>query len=151
MATSLVSIVPFKDLCVSCSVHSDPKYYIVKKSGQKGPSYAIASEVYCTSFYCHENYGTYVCKDCYELLQAIVKTRNSLEELSCCLEESSQALQSKRVINSTPNSNQKKICPDSSPFRTMLLSKYKETPPSSSQRSSKIPGKIISVLASVRN
>lgn len=129
MATSLVS---FKDLCVSCSCHSDLKYHIVKNSGHKGPSYAIASEVYCTSFYCHENYGTYVCEDCYGLLQSIVKTRNNLEELSWCLEENSQTLQSKRVLNSTPNSN--------------LLSKYKETLPSSSQCLSKIPGKFLSVL-----
>lgn len=33
MATSLVSIVPFKDLCVSCSCHSDLKYHIEKNSG----------------------------------------------------------------------------------------------------------------------
>lgn len=30
-----MSIVPFKDLCVSCSCHSDLKYHIVKNSGHK--------------------------------------------------------------------------------------------------------------------
>lgn len=111
LKTNVVSIVPSKDLCVSCSVSSNQRYYIVKKSGEKGPSYALASEIYSTSFYCCENYGTYVCKTCYRLLERIIETKKTQDRLSVRIYQNSQSLQirksEKRVIDRTPNSKQK--------------------------------------------
>lgn len=137
LKTNVVSIVPSKDLCVSCSVSSNRRYYIVKKSGEKGPSYALASEIYSTSFYCCENYGTYVCKTCYRLLERIIETKKTQDRLSVRIYQNSQSLQirksEKRVIDRTPNSKQK-ICLYSS---STLLTPQSISP----QRSSRIPSK----------
>lgn len=136
-----MSIVPSKDFCVSCFVSSNQRYYIVKKSGEQCPSYAFASEIYRTSFYCCESYGSYVCKTCYRLLDRIIETKKTQDRLSVRIYQNSQSLQirktEKRVINRTPNSKQK-ICLYSSGTLLTL------TPQSiSPQRSSRIPSKFV--------
>lgn len=117
-----------------------PKILYRKEIGGEGPSYALASEIYSTSFYCYENYGSYVCKTCYRLLNRIIETKK--DKLSVPIYQNSQSLQirksEKRVMNKTPNSKQK-ICLYSS---STLLTPQSISP----QRSSRIPSKFVQVL-----
>lgn len=109
---NVIKIVPEPELCVACSSNSKQRYYILKKNGERGPSFDIVSKFYGYNLNCTENWGSYLCKTCNRTQSRVIESRENADKLYNKLQETTQCLHErtyqKRVIVRTPDNRGKR-------------------------------------------